>query len=198
MSQRTWVPSPYGTIGPFFLKPLVDGCDDLTQWNGKKARGQQIVLTGRVVEEGNAPVLNSIVELWQADAGGVFPHPLDPRAAEADPGFFGWGRARTDREGRFQFRTILPGGSREENGVARCPHINVMVLAIGVTRRLVTTAFFSDTPESVDDPALNCVPANARSRLFAVRDAALDSGATPVYRFDIVLRGDHETPFFLD
>lgn len=193
------IPSPFSTIGPFFLKPLVDDCDDLTRWNGKSARGQQILLAGRLVEEGGAPVLNAIIEIWQADANGVFPHRLDPRCAEADPGFFGWGRARTDQDGRYQFRTILPGGSREESGVTRCPHINVMVLAIGLTRRLVTTAFFSDTPGSVEDPVLNCVPAGpTRTRLFAVRDASFDSGGTPGYRFDIVLRGENETPFFLD
>ena len=193
------IPSPFSTIGPFFLKPLVDDCEDLTRWNGKSARGQQILLAGRLLEEGGAPVRNAIIEIWQADANGVFPHPLDPRCAEADPGFFGWGRARTDKDGRYQFRTIVPGGSREQNGVTRCPHINVMVLAIGLTRRLVTTTFFSATPGSVEDPVLHCVPAGpARARLFAVRDATLDSGGTPAYRFDIVLRGENETPFFLD
>ena len=199
MSRHSLTPSPYSTIGPFFLKPLVDGCDDLTQWNGQAARGPQILLAGRVVEDRNAPVLNAIVEIWQADANGIFPHPLDSRSAQADPGFFGWGRTRTDRDGRYQFRTILPGGSREENGVLRCPHINVMVLAIGVTRRLVTTTFFSDAPSSVEDPVLCCVPPGPpRARLFAVRDPSLDAGGAPAYRFDIVLRGENETPFFLD
>lgn len=198
MSARRLVPSSYSTIGPFFLKPLVDGFEDLTLCNDKIARGKHILLAGRVVEEGNLGVLNAIVEIWQADANGVFRHPLDPRSAEADPGFFGWGRARTDRDGRYQFRTILPGPSLEENGAVRCPHINVMVLAIGLTRRLVTTAFFSDTPDPVDDPVWNCVPSQTRSRLRVARDESLDRGGVPAYRFDIVLRGENETPFFLD
>lgn len=192
------VPSSYSTIGPFFLKPLVDGFEDLTLCNDKIARGKHILLAGRVVEEGNLGVLNAIVEIWQADANGVFAHPLDPRSAEADPGFFGWGRARTDRDGRYQFRTIVPGPSQEENGAVRCPHINVMVLAIGLTRRLVTTAFFPDTPDPVDDPVWNCVPSAKRSRLGVARDESLDRGGVPAYRFDIVLRGENETPFFLD
>jgi protocatechuate 3,4-dioxygenase alpha subunit len=198
MSVRRLVPSSYSTIGPFFLKPLVDGLEDLTLCNDKIARGKHILLAGRVVEEGNVGVLNAIVEIWQADANGVFAHPLDPRSTEADPGFFGWGRARTDRDGRYQFRTIVPGPSREENGAVRCPHINVMVLAIGLTRRLVTTAFFSDTPEPVDDPVWDCVPSPTRSRLRVARDESLDRGGVPAYRFDIVLRGENETPFFLD
>jgi protocatechuate 3,4-dioxygenase alpha subunit len=198
MSARRLVPSSYSTIGPFFLKPLVDGFEDLTLCNDKIARGKHILLAGRVVEEGNVGVLNAVVEIWQADADGVFAHPLDPRSAEADPGFFGWGRVRTDQEGRYQFRTILPGSSLEENGAVRCPHINVMVLAIGLTRRLVTTAFFSDTPDPVDDPVWNCVPSRTRSRLRVARDESLDRGGVPAYRFDIVLRGENETPFFLD
>ena len=198
MSASRPVPSSYSTIGPFFLKPLVDGFEDLTLCNDKIARGKHILLAGRVVEEGNVGVLNAVVEIWQADANGVFAHPLDPRSAEADPGFFGWGRARTDQEGRYQFRTILPGPSREENGAVRCPHINVMVLAIGLTRRMVTTAFFSDKPDPVDDPVWNCVPSRTRSRLRVARDESLDRGGVPAYRFDIVLRGENETPFFLD
>ena len=198
MSASRPVPSSYSTIGPFFLKPLVDGFEDLTLCNDKVARGKHILLAGRVVEEGNVGVLNAVVEIWQADANGVFAHPLDPRSAEADPGFFGWGRARTDQEGRYQFRTILPGPSREENGAVRCPHINVMVLAIGLTRRMVTTAFFSDKPDPVDDPVWNCVPSRTRSRLRVARDESLDRGGVPAYRFDIVLRGENETPFFLD
>jgi protocatechuate 3,4-dioxygenase beta subunit len=76
----------------------------------------------------------------------------------------------------------------------RCPHANLMILAIGLTRRLVTTVFFSDG----SDPVLDCVPAARRQRLFAVRDEAMDAGGLPAYRFDIVLRGENETPFFVD
>ena len=193
------IPSPYCTIGPFYLKPLIDGCEDLTQVEDRQAQGRHILLAGRVVEEGNAPVLNSVLEIWQADANGVFRHALDPRCAQADPGFFGWGRARSDKDGRYRFRTVLPGSSREADGVVRCPHINLMVLAIGLTRRLVTTIFFSEGPDAAQDPVLACVTDGAaRRRLFAVRDPALDAEGLPAYRFDIVLRGENETPFFLD
>ncbi len=68
-----------------------------------------------------------------------------------------------------------------------------MILAIGLTRRLVTTVFFADNPDSVWDPVLDCVKdAAARKRLFATRENAGE------YRFDLILRGEGETPFFLD
>jgi protocatechuate 3,4-dioxygenase alpha subunit len=199
MSRISLPTAPYCTIGPFFPGDFVTGCEDLTSFEGKKARGQHILLAGRVLEEGNRPILNAIVEIWQPDANGVFRHPLDPRAQDADPGFFGWGRARTDAEGRYSFRTVMPGKS---NGYAepRCPHVNLMILAIGLTRRLVTTVFFGETPDSVRDPVLDCVAnPQARARMFARREDDRNRAAgTPVYRYDIVTRGEAETPFFLD
>jgi protocatechuate 3,4-dioxygenase alpha subunit len=193
--------SPYCTIGPFFPGQFVNGCEDLTTYQGKRARGQHIILTGRVIEEGHRPVLNAIVEIWQPDAAGVFRHPLDPRAAEADPGFYGWGRARTDADGRYSFRTVMPGASNKD-AAPRSPHANLMILAIGLTRRLVTTVFFAETADSVHDPVYQSVadPA-ARSRMLARRqsDVGGNGGGNPiVYSYDIVMRGESETPFFID
>lgn len=184
--------SPYCTIGPYFPASFVEGCDDLTQHGGHVARGQHIVLSGRILQEGGVPTRNTILEIWQPDAGGIFRHSSDLRCAQADPGFSGWGRARTDAEGWYKIRTVVPGSY-----AGRCPHANLMILAIGLTRRLVTTVFFADDSvvnlEEVRDPVLDCVadPA-ARKRLFARRENAGE------YRFDIILRGENETPFFLD
>jgi len=191
-------PSVYCTIGPFFPSQFSDGCNDLTHHNGKPARGQHILLSGRVLEEGGLPTVNTILEIWQPDANGIFRHPLDPRCGQADPGFFGWGRAKTDAQGRYEFRTVLPG-AYEWDGALRCPHLNVMVLAIGLTRRLVTAAFFPETSGAVSDPVLDCVPDEAaRARLIAQRDPPADSNGALGYRFDLILRGPDETPFFLD
>jgi protocatechuate 3,4-dioxygenase alpha subunit len=192
-------PSPYGTIGPYFPSAFSDGLSDLTRHEGRVAQGEHILLRGVVMEERSQPTFNTIVEIWQPDTNGIFRHPLDPRSANADPGFFGWGRARTGVDGSYRFRTVLPGYYSTEDGVSRCPHIDVMILAIGLTRRLVTTVFFSDQPQAAQDPVLDCVQDGARrQRLFARRDPSLDEEGLPAYRFDIALRGDNETPFFLD
>lgn len=201
MSHANLPVSPYCTIGPFFPGEFCAGTGDLTSFQGRPARGQHIVLTGRVFEEGERPILNAIVEIWQPDANGVFRHPLDPRFAEADPGFFGWGRARTDKDGRYSFRTVLPGASSSE-GAPRCPHLNLMLLAIGLTRRLVTTVFFAESADAIRDPVFHCVrdPA-AQSRMLARREQTdvRNGGSTlPVYRYDVVTRGQFETPFFVD
>ena len=163
---------------------------DLTSLDGDTAQGQHILLTGQVLEEGGVPTQNTILEIWQTDAAGVYRHLLDPRHADADPGFCGWGRARTGILGGYSFHTVLPGSA-----TGRSPHINLMILAIGLTRRLVTTVFFED---SAIDPVLGCVPGPCRQRLIAQRDPALDADNVQAYRFDVILRGENETPFFLD
>jgi protocatechuate 3,4-dioxygenase beta subunit len=192
------ITSPYCTIGPYFPYEFVDGLEDLTQFGGKIARGSHILISGRVLEQGNRPTKNTILEIWQPDGSGIFHHALDPRCARADPGFRGWGRARTDAQGHYRFRTVLPGGYAAEDGSLRCPHINLMILAIGLTRRLVTTIFFADAPETVRDPVLDCVPEARRQRLFAIRKTPPNAEGPEEYVFDLILRGDSETPFFLD
>jgi protocatechuate 3,4-dioxygenase alpha subunit len=173
--------SPFCTIGPFYPFELVDEWSDLT--NSGRAVGVAITLRGRVLEDGGVPTRNSIVEIWQPDARGILHHPDDRRYVDRDPHFRGFGRARTDAQGWYELRTVIPGASAE-----RAPHINVAVLAIGLTRRGVTTAFFSDAA----DPVLQCVP-EARRHLLIVTPQA-----DGTYLFDIRLRGENETPFFAD
>ena len=66
--------SPYCTIGPFFPASFVEGHDDLTHYRGGVARGQHIVLSGRILQEGGVPTRNTILEIWQPDANGIFRH----------------------------------------------------------------------------------------------------------------------------
>lgn len=200
MSRRTIPPLANFTVGPFFPPHFVEaGCNDLTRLGTEVAKGERILLTGRVTDSDHEPAINVVVEVWQADANGVFSHPVDPRSPHADPGFCGWGRAFTDQQGRYRFLTIMPGAYIAENGTPRCPHINLMVLGSGIMRRLVTTVFFSDRPETTNDPVLDCVgDPIVRRRLFALRDTAFDCDGLQAFRFDIVLRGERETPFFLD
>ena len=182
------IPTAEATIGPFFPPRYVDqGANDLTQFEGRKAKGEIIEIHGRVVQEDGAPLENLIVEIWQADAQGVFRHPADPRHAQADPGFFGWGRAATDKDGRYSFRTIRPGAP-----AGRQPHVNFMVMFSGLMRILKTTMFFPGEQANDADPVYKAVPA-ARRRLLVAREEAAGR-----YRFDLKLRGEHETPFFDD
>jgi protocatechuate 3,4-dioxygenase alpha subunit len=188
------IPTAELTLGPFFPPRYVDaGANDLTMLEGRRARGGPIELHGRVTQEDGAPMDNLILEIWQADAAGIFRHAADPRHLDADPNFLGWGRAATNKAGEYRFRSIKPGAYAMPDGKARAPHINVLVVFSGLMRQLQTVVFFEGEPGNEADPVLNAVqPAALRSRLIARRDGP------GRYRFDIKLRGEGETPFFQD
>ncbi len=174
------IPTGEATLGPFFPPRYVDaGANDLTVFEGRPAKGEPIEVRGRVLQEDGAALENLVVEIWQPDAAGVFRHPADPRHAQADPDFLGWGRAATDNQGNYRFRTVRPGAPP-----GRLPHINFMVMFSGLMRILKTTMFFEDGK----DPVLLAVPPSRRSLLIAKGN----------YEFNIRLRGDGETPFFDD
>ncbi|HTP61107.1 MAG TPA: protocatechuate 3,4-dioxygenase subunit alpha [Burkholderiales bacterium] len=181
--NRGAIPTSEATIGPFFPPRYVDqGANDLTVFEGRRAKGEAIEIRGRVLQEDGAPLDNLVVEIWQADAAGVYRHPADPRHAQADPNFFGWGRAATDKEGRYSFHTIRPGAPQ-----GRQPHVNFMVMYSGLMRILKTTMFFAEG----SDPVLDLV-LERKNLLVGKKEAP------GLYIFDIRLRGENETPFFDD
>jgi protocatechuate 3,4-dioxygenase alpha subunit len=195
------VPTGWQTVGPFFPQTFFhDGDNDLTRVSPEAApttRGERIRIHGRVLEQGGGPCVNAVLEAWQADAGGRFRHPHDPEAHLADPDFLGWGRAWTDAEGHFEFRTVLPGAYPDRAG-PRAPHVNLAILASGIMARLSTVLFFPDfAAANAADPVLSGIPDPAlRALLVAQEEASVDGER--VFRFDILLHGDaaSETPFF--
>ena len=178
--------TPSQTIGPFFAVGLIwpDGPDVVPEGTPGAVR-----IGGRVLDGQGDPVADALVETWQADPQGRFPHPDDPRGP-GDRGFRGFGRCATDAEGRWAVRTVKPGPLPAPDGGAEAPHLDVSVFARGLLGRLVTRIYFPDEAEAnAADPVLAAIedPA-ARARLVAVADA-------DGLRFDIRLQGDQETPF---
>ena len=171
------------TIGPFFPPRYIDaGVNDLTMFEGRKARGEAIEIRGCITQVDGSALENLIVEIWQPDAAGIFRHPADPRHAQADANFLGWGRSATDAQGNYFFKTIRAGAPE-----GRMPHINFMVMFSGVMRILKTTMFFEDG----SDPVLNLV-LNRKDLLIGKK------AGQNLFTFDIRLRGENETPFFDD
>lgn len=200
LTESRRFPLSQHTVGPFFPKDYFQpGDNDLTRIAPDAApseRGEPFSLTGTVMKEGREPVANAILELWQPDASGRFRHPEDPEADNADPDFLGWGRAWSTGEGVYSFHSIKPG-SYVENGTRRAPHLNIIVMGIGLMRTAETTLFFPDFPEeNAQDPVLSVLPEDLRP-LLVMRDNGVVDG-TRCYEFDILLRGPRgeETPFF--
>jgi protocatechuate 3,4-dioxygenase beta subunit len=98
--------------GPLFSDiKLEPGEDDLTRDanTGKEAMGERIIVVGKVMDEDERPVPNSVIEIWQANAAGRYHHPVDQHNAPLDPNFTGAGRCVTNDRGEYRYLTIKPG-----------------------------------------------------------------------------------------
>ena len=58
--------------------------------------GEQTIVHGYVLDGNGQPVSNTLVEVWQANAGGRYRHRNDTYSAPIDPNFGGCGRMLTD------------------------------------------------------------------------------------------------------
>ena len=63
----------------------------------RRAAGRAIIVTGRVVDEDGRPVPHTLIEIWQCNAAGRYPHARDDHPAPLDPNFTG---ARPDDDRR--------------------------------------------------------------------------------------------------
>ncbi|MEO0916288.1 MAG: protocatechuate 3,4-dioxygenase subunit beta, partial [Pseudomonadota bacterium] len=63
---------------------------------GESPIGERIIVHGHVLDENARPVPHTLVEVWQANAGGRYRHRNDTYLAPIDPNFGGCGRTLTD------------------------------------------------------------------------------------------------------
>ena len=185
--------------GPVFGFERIRANDwDLTRQGKGEPIGERIVVTGRVLDANGRPVPHTLVEIWQANSAGRYPHRRDTHNAPIDPNFFGAGRTMTDEQGRYRFVTIRPGEYpwRNHYNAWRPAHIHFSVFGASFLTRLITQMYFPGDPLLEYDPMFMSVPdPRARQRLVStfewehtIPEQALG------YRFDIVLRGRDETP----
>ncbi len=187
--------------GPAFGHDMLGEMDNnlILNFTGQPAVGERIILHGRVMDETGRPLPDTLVEIWQANAGGRYRHKKDSYLAPLDPNFGGCGRTVTDAAGRYEFLTIRPGAYPWRNGTNdwRPMHIHLSIFGSGFGQRLVTQMYFEGDPLIPQCPIANTIPsAEARDRLVAALDMR---AAIPLdclaYRFDIVLRGRRQTHF---
>jgi len=196
--------TPSQTVGPFFhyalpwpggadlvgrsaigarLDLVPEGHRLLTAVERDAAEGEVIEIRGRLLDGAGDPVPDALIEIWQADRRGEY---VNTR----DKGFVGFGRAATDEQGGFLFRTIRPGRAPGPGNSLQAAHIAVGLLGRGLLKRLVTRVYFADGEGLDEDPILRLVAAERRETLLARRQAP------GVYGFDIRLQGPDETVFF--
>lgn len=188
--------------GPLFGHEAVQaGDDDLTRnaGTGGEAMGERVIVTGRVLDEDERPVPNTLIEIWQANAAGRYQHEVDQHNAPLDPNFIGAGRCLANDQGEYRFITIKPGAYPWLNhpNAWRPAHIHLSLFGPSFVTRLVTQFFFPGDPLIPLDPILNSVPnKSGRERLICSYAHEVTEPEWALgYRFDIVLRGRQQTPF---
>ena len=105
----------------------------------------------------------------------------------------------TDAEGSYRFTTIKPGAYpwRNHPNAWRPAHIHFSLFGTSFESRLVTQMYFPDDPLFPFDPIMHSIAnerrgcAWCRSSISTLTEPEWALG----YRFDIVLRGRHSTPF---
>ncbi len=192
--------SPSQTAGPYVhigLAPGAAGFKTFEQELGQTiaatgVAGQRIRVEGMVLDGTGAPVKDVLLEVWQADASGIYPHPEDPRSADCAQGFRGWGRVITDFDtGLWAFDTIKPGPAAGRGGGRQAPHINFWLVSRGINIGLNTRMYFpEDSALHATDGVLNSIEQRHRVATLIAAQTAPDS-----YRFDIRLQGEGETVF---
>ncbi|EEX15208.1 protocatechuate 3,4-dioxygenase subunit beta [Salipiger thiooxidans] len=189
--------------GPVFGHNDIDPIDNDLIHNyakaGESAIGERIIVHGRVLDENGRPVAGTLVEAWQANAGGRYRHKKDTYLAPIDPNFGGCGRTITDENGYYFFRTVKPGAYPWRNWVNnwRPAHIHMSIFGTSFSQRLITQCYFEGDPLIAKCPIVKTIPTQDGIDSLV---AALDLNATiPLdsiaYKFDIVLRGRRSTLF---
>ena len=105
-------------------------------------------LTGRLLTHLGEPIGDAQIEIWQCDAFGHYNHPRD--RGEKDPGFQGYGKTRSDRNGEYHLKTIRPVPYP-----GRTPHIHMRILTKGT--KLVTQIYVKGERLNNSDFILNSI-----------------------------------------
>ena len=181
------IATPRQSRGPFYpVQWRGDIDNDLVRVRGEATRalGQVLHIEGVVLDTAGTPLPNTVIEIWQVDSRGVYLHPADNRGGRrTDPSFQGRGRARTDGDGRYRFRTIRPVAYP-----GRTPHIHFRVAP--PKRRILTTQMYIDgEAKNASDGLLNGIRDPARREKLIVKLTPIDHIERSALRgfFDIVV-----------
>lgn len=167
---------PFWRVGAPFTSDLVP----------KGAKGQKLVLSGRVVDTSGKPVAGVVLDFWNADADGKYD--LENPFQQLTPDAYKFrGLVKTAADGSYSVETIVPGkykippklpGFEAFDGVERPSHIHLMTSHDG-TVPLITQIYFKGDGEIAKDPW-----ASKSRNLAAIDKAVADKWRA---KFDVVL-----------
>lgn len=183
--------TPAQPEGPFY--PKVDQADkdaDLiyVQGQNQPALGEVIFIEGAVTDEACKPIEGALVEIWQACASGKYNHASDPNQAPLDPNFQYWGKALTDKNGMYRFRTVIPGAYQADVDWRRPPHIHYKIQKLGF-RELITQLYFEGDSLNDKDLILQSLPLAEQKKVVVPLKAQTQNPTGPrLAQFNISLK----------
>ena len=148
ISCGSLIRTPWQGEGPFYPDKIPAETDnDLVKrgYDSVEAGGKILILNGMLVNMKSQPVQGVSIEIWQTDKNGVYLHSGSFARDILDKNFQGFGRTKTDLNGRFFFRTIVP---TEYPG--RTPHIHMKLWREG-KNVLTTQLYIHDHPQNKKD-----------------------------------------------
>ena len=168
---------------------------DLTFVKGQtgQAKGQIVYLRGRVLHARTGqPIPHTVIIMWSASASGRYNHKGDegntsfphPKTGEIihrahDEHFQYWGRAVTNEQGDYWFKTIVPGfyPIDLEAGLYRPSHLHFKIMPAGLPPFVTQLYFRGDH-----------IPNNALNQELLPKDVViLDAGLTPEQQEQVIV-----------
>jgi protocatechuate 3,4-dioxygenase alpha subunit len=139
--------------------------------------GTKIRVGGHILDGAGQPVVDAVIEFWQADADGRYTNI--------------WRRTASDDDGAYRLDTVKPGRATGPDGRLMAPHITLWIVARGINVGLHTRLYFEDEAEAnASDLVLNLVRDARRRETLLARKSG-----DGVYAFDVRLQGEGETVF---
>ena len=138
ISCGSLIRTPWQGEGPFYPDKIPEDTDNDLVKNGDtlvEAGGKILILNGILLNLDSQPVKGVSIEIWQTDKNGVYLHSGSFARRIMDKKFQGFGRTKTDRNGRFFFRTIVP-----TQYPGRTPHIHMKLWNEG--KNVLTTQLY--------------------------------------------------------
>lgn len=151
--------TPNTMAGPFYRAdvPAIPMDGELS----RDGRGEPLSVSGRVLALGGGPVAGAVVEVWHANAEGLY----ENQQPDQQPEFNLRGRLTADGQGRFRFRSVKPKGyalpsegpvgrllQRLGLSLDRPAHLHFRVTAPGF--EVLTTHIFDRADPAIDRDAI--------------------------------------------
>ena len=187
--SRVTTPSRLSS-GDLTIPEIFGNSNDLVKKPGSfyRAKGEVIVLQGKVTDSFGVPIEGAVIEIWQTNASGKYQNLLETDSTFIDKNFTMSGKAITNNLGNYAFFTIMPGYYAN-----RTPYINLNIYHEEFGK-IETEIYFENHPRNKFDAQYLSYSPKERDLLTArVRLRNIfDSESTKVCIFNITMSGVHK------